>query len=188
MFQFQTGAIKSLSNQDFKVLSETCFNSKLVRLKGGDSHALNSGFISFQFQTGAIKSKPGLTCKNQRGSTFQFQTGAIKRRLSAVSVHSRFCSFNSKLVRLKGGGTTGRQDEPTGFNSKLVRLKGARQVHEVHHHPWFQFQTGAIKSSTRGCYRPQSGLRFNSKLVRLKGKPSLVLLSKMQVSIPNWCD
>ena len=98
-FQFQTGAIKSLSGARLR----SCFNV-------------------FQFQTGAIKSGGVPINKHQIGGfnsklvrlkvfvitlqindiTFQFQTGAIKRPVRRVRILLVQSRFNSKLVRLKG--------------------------------------------------------------------------------------
>ena len=55
-----------------------------------------------------------------------------------------------------------------GFNSKLVRLKVRRLALLRRSGVMFQFQTGAIKSGSRGYPRSQPRIRFNSKLVRLK--------------------
>ena len=77
MFQFQTGAIKSMLQEKEKDKLKR-FNSKLVRLKVSDGALTASGSGSFQFQTGAIKSGCDGDKHTGAGFTFQFQTGAIK--------------------------------------------------------------------------------------------------------------
>ena len=99
MFQFQTGAIKS-------VLVAQVFN----------------GVDTFQFQTGAIKSD-SLTMPAS-ATKFQFQTGAIKRMRCLSHPLLTLQRFNSKLVRLKGDNIAGEECRcHLSFNSKLVRLK-----------------------------------------------------------------
>ena len=74
-FQFQTGSIKSNAVFDGRHRN-TCFNSKLVRLKVVELPV--SPFVAgFQFQTGSIKRT--LDTPQKRSLTeFQFQTGSIK--------------------------------------------------------------------------------------------------------------
>ena len=101
VFQFQTGAIKSLTDM-FSVASlGSSFNSKLVRLKEDVNVISSYAGYGFQFQTGAIKSllarsrlrllrgfnsklvrlkAPSARCLFESWE-FQFQTGAIKRRI-----------------------------------------------------------------------------------------------------------
>ena len=62
-------------------MSSPCFNSKLVRLKGGNGARRKAG-----------------------ERTFQFQTGAIKRPAQSTMENPIMISFNSKLVRLKENG------------------------------------------------------------------------------------
>ena len=144
-FQFQTGAIKRLHHRYHKQHAKPRFNSKLVRLKGVYTHRLRlRGWLQFQFQTGAIKSRRNTFHRTL--SMFQFQTGAIKRAWPITSGDEEHCSFNSKLVRLKGKPAVWQSATRFGV---------------------FQFQTGAIKRQPRqACTLGKPG--FNSKLVRLK--------------------
>ena len=81
----------------------------------------------FQFQTGSIKSF-GRNLDNTRIVMFQFQTGSIKRLYDQKVSIAIAESFNSKLVRLKGG-----------KRSQSLRILCL-----------FQFQTGSIKSQGSG--------------------------------------
>ena len=98
MFQFQSGAVKRtlLPNYAFY---PPCFNSKVVRLKGG-SLTFGSRFVK----------------------KFQFQSGAVKRHEThkIFEVQSR---FNSKVVRLKEEKQEFAKYWQERFNSKVVRLK-----------------------------------------------------------------
>ena len=99
-FQFQSGAVKSLKSS---ALSKplTCFNSKVVRLKGYHQTLLMFGEIGFnskvvrlkdvemkiikptvqfQFQSGAVKSVFSASAF-AASSLFQFQSGAVKSRV-----------------------------------------------------------------------------------------------------------
>ena len=53
----------------------------------------------------------------------------------------------------------------------------------------FQFQTGAIRSGGHGENIAMRRVSFNSKLVRLEGLMlNRLMLMRLLVSIPNWCD
>jgi len=56
----------------------------------------------FQFQSGAIESN-NATVYLAGMMTFQFQSGAIERRKREENKKKENKSFNSNLVRLKGG-------------------------------------------------------------------------------------
>ena len=75
----------------------------------------------FQFQNGSIKSFLVFTILITLEG-FQFQNGSIKSMKGILAV-TGLASFNSKMVRLKGGNMTGN-----------IRRKE------------FQFQNGSIKS------------------------------------------
>ena len=78
-FQFQSGAVKRTNriNQSRKI-------------------------TVFQFQSGAVK-----RLKNDGtwgyATPFQFQSGAVKRKVFELGIYYER-NFNSKVVRLKGGG------------------------------------------------------------------------------------
>ena len=76
------------------------FNSKLVRLEEKHKRHVRLPDAEFQFQTGSIKSKA--VADKAKVESFQFQTGSIKSRWKRLSLPD-WESFNSKLVRLKGG-------------------------------------------------------------------------------------
>ncbi len=179
-----------------------------MRLKGVSEATLTLLDAEFQFQTGAIK-RTHQALAEARKSMFQFQTGAIKSKFHISLKRPPSCSFNSKLVRLKGNNDTDLRYCYIRFNSKLVRLKANQQALVEYWIEMFQFQTGAIKSCPL-----QSlclwGRGFNSKLVRLKAPPVPIVPDQSEfqfqtgaikrlyrrpvradglyVSIPNWCD
>ena len=76
-----------------------CFNSKMVRLKACGKLPHAKRVVEFQFQNGSIKSPD--------------------RLYRAPNSNS----FNSKMVRLKGGKLNPTWVEWLSFNSKMVRLK-----------------------------------------------------------------
>ena len=128
-FQFQTGAIKSrISICGKTALSR--FNSKLVRLKVRLWLTMRFGFPK-RFNSKLVRLKVLRGCRSSlRRIQFQFQTGAIKRENILRCWSWDWCSFNSKLVRLK----------VACMWYLLVEVK-------------FQFQTGAIKSNrTTNCW------------------------------------
>ena len=62
----------------------------------------------FQFQTGAIKRRHVCAGDIQANLMFQFQTGAIKSKTGDKNAMWANTRFNSKLVRLKAQGDSGR--------------------------------------------------------------------------------
>ena len=143
-FQFQTGAIKRQTADLEKMTTKSCFNSKLVRLKGRAYQPARRNRLSFNSKLVRLKVRAGF--------------------VSCVS----FSCFNSKLVRLKEHYPTQTKHPKNGFNSKLVRLKVAGVPSRMQPNRTFQFQTGAIKRTARFFDKNMHYPRFNSKLVRLK--------------------
>ena len=76
------------------------FNSTLVRLKGGDSVAMNGKEVSFQFHIGSIKSG-GADSSSVATIVFQFHIGSIKSTNDDKRNLNQVTRFNSTLVRLK---------------------------------------------------------------------------------------
>ena len=85
MFQFQTGAIKSLYDVENAIEWDHCFNSKLVRLKefaiGIDTECNE---LCFNSKLVRLKEVTVSVYKLRRFVLFQFQTGAIKRLACSV--------------------------------------------------------------------------------------------------------
>ena len=98
-FQFQNGAIKSLSVTCLKLIAQT-FNSKMVRLK--DEHLQGVYRCSSAFNSKMVRLK-------------------ARRK---VGVRRAKPAFNSKMVRLKDGFAKSLIVKLLAFNSKMVRLKG----------------------------------------------------------------
>ena len=97
---------------------------------------------------------------------FQFQIGAIKSEHRNKGYSESWQGFNSKLVRLKGSIQNRIQKQTTKFQFQIGAIKSSTCVQFYVWTAWFQFQIGAIKSSN----------------IPLKRKRGLL------VSIPNWCD
>ena len=142
-FQFHTGSIKSVRVMRIHLFFIR-FNSILVRLKESTPEAHERFTVKFQFHTGSIKSyleHDLFVITNQ----FQFHTGSIKRRSRLHTPKTMMKSFNSILVRLKGGK---RHPLPYRFKfqfhtGSIKRIKGKRPVK---FNFLFQFHTGSIKS------------------------------------------
>ena len=100
LFQFQTGSIKSCLKSSYEVdIVDSCFNSKLVRLKAGK--LIKAADNSEGFNSKLVRLKANhIGLREGGGEMFQFQTGSIKRS-TAASSPPPMSSFNSKLVRLK---------------------------------------------------------------------------------------
>ena len=146
MFQFQTGAIKSVEDNRDIANPDIRFNSKLVRLKGWIAKLIEAFSERFNSKLVRLKGCPPVRAED-RPTEFQFQTGAIKRGVFFSTRPAGGLCFNSKLVRLKVGADGRVYYTQACFNSKLVRLKAAHHAgsSKVFAKP-FQFQTGAIKS------------------------------------------
>ena len=114
------------------------FNSKLVRLESGALSCFNSKLVRLE-DTGFILDAPLRLCFNSK--LVRLEARLVFQVISGC--------FNSKLVRLEGEGYPGLQ----GFNSKLVRLEAPRYhylcITGQAYCMLFQFQTGAIRRSTR---------------------------------------
>ena len=78
-------------------------------------------------------------------------------------------SFNSIVVRLKGGMTAQRKIDRWSFNSIVVRLKARFSLPHSEARHRFQFHSGSIKSIESCDYIWARYASFNSIVVRLKG-------------------
>ena len=79
MFQFQIGAIRSVSlKARRRNAAPIRFNSKLVRLEEFRFPTASRTFFKFQFQIGAIRSLRGVDVSSS--GLFQFQIGAIRSK------------------------------------------------------------------------------------------------------------
>ncbi len=88
-FQFQNGTIKSALRQ-YITGWWTCFNSKMVRLKGDNTMVGRMASYRFQFQNGTIKSVSPVS--NSSGSSYGFNSKMV--RLKAVQKYRKKCLFS----------------------------------------------------------------------------------------------
>ena len=98
-FQFYDSPIKSMNEEDKKILKIISFNSMIVRLKGCATHFADSD-AKFQFYDSPIKRDSPLLPKKSRIQAFQFYDSPIKR-IESKSLKKHLFSFNSMIVRLK---------------------------------------------------------------------------------------
>ncbi len=73
------------------------------------------------------------------------------------------------------------------FNSKMVRLIGGGVRHTARRYLMFQFQNGSINSRGSVCFSDLHN-GFNSKMVRLIDDASGAEIAGAEVSIPKWFD
>ena len=147
------------------------FNSKVVRLKGFLTEEIEVLSYSFNSKVVRLKVMP-YQVELKKNAEFQFQSGAVKSDF-ANGIFQKRLSFNSKVVRLKVGQLAGVRYNIRSFNSKVVRLKVHRFRRTSFMSLMFQFQSGAVKRNgvKTPSVKPQC---FNSKVVRLKGHSMLL--------------
>ena len=93
---------------------------------------------------------------------FQFHSGSIKSE-NEIADPDQLLSFNSIVVRLKGGHENWSDADYLGF----------------------QFHSGSIKSQRHRHFQRRIGRRFNSIVVRLKATyKNISDLTGLEVSIP----
>ena len=92
----------------------------MVRLKENGQPRQGIVIDKFQFQYGSIKRR--IECGVYERSEFQFQYGSIKSRNSPLGV-TKYCCFNSNMVRLKARNAMKDLKNLSSFNSNMVRLK-----------------------------------------------------------------
>ena len=124
--------------------SMLCFNSIVVRLKGRDRILVWHARILFQFHSGSIKRKPAEQ-RHVHLCEFQFHSGSIKSPALLIDRAPHRWSFNSIVVRLKGGLGAWSVGRLARFNSIVVRLKGESGQPNAKEQAWFQFHSGSIK-------------------------------------------
>ena len=141
------------------------FHSGSIKRKSGG--AFKASEASFQFHSGSIKRKVGVL-ETAAEIMFQFHSGSIKRRCQQCGAVAERKSFNSIVVRLKGGTTASKgEGAMKGFNSIVVRLKVRLHGRCCLHLGAFQFHSGSIKRTRLGAGWSRTG-GFNSIVVRLK--------------------
>ncbi len=132
MFQFQSGAIKSMMSTVSGMHPANSFNSSLVRLKDLSRADLACADLTFQFQSGAIK-RAGPACRaGELYASFNSSLVRLKGIPAGIQLMITGRRFNSSLVRLKVEEATGEEcDIRVSFNSSLVRLKATTCVYRL---------------------------------------------------------
>ncbi len=153
-----------ISNEETPV--ETRFQFQYGSIKREQPKWVQHFIILFQFQYGSIKRKAPHFFDGEF-SLFQFQYGSIKRIAKVNDVPVEFRSFNSNMVRLKGGSGSTLIACEQSFNSNMVRLKAVCQARNRNRRNVFQFQYGSIKRNPDFTAH-LSHVGFNSNMVRLK--------------------
>ena len=120
-FQFHSGSIKSIDDPVIHQIV-TLFQFHSGSIKRNICWPRMTPSSKFQFHSGSIKryeiGELMITAKE-----FQFHSGSIKRKAERAKKHEEQ-SFNSIVVRLKGGLIFRTRRSCKSFNSIVVRLKG----------------------------------------------------------------
>jgi len=121
-FQFQSGAIQSVTEDIGTTTFTVRFNSKVVRFKVQRSRLWSAPSSSFQFQSGAIQSTDPFFIQNNVAK-FQFQSGAIQR-VNFPEVEPTICGFQFQSGAIQSFlNLLAQLVHQLCFNSKVVRFK-----------------------------------------------------------------
>ena len=123
LFQFHSGSIK-------RSVPTSCFAFLIV----------------FQFHSGSIKSVHQKPQRITANSMFQFHSGSIKSKRPYLLSQGGGTSFNSIVVRLKGGWCGGDSKSTVSFQFHSGSIKRKTQWRPLSSTLKFQFHSGSIKS------------------------------------------
>ena len=186
----------------------TCFDSILVRLKGGTDPPSALAFANrFRFHTGSIKSSlnhPIITVSKRFDSILvrlkvEFQTGyplKVEFRFHTGSIKSEYLfpwgqgltEFRFHTGSIKRSRVYRYPIFPsTGFDSILVRLKDWKPIEMYSAASCFDSILVRLKARKTSKSRPSISC-FDSILVRLKAAKTPQFQMIASVSIPYWFD